>query len=157
MFLCVYVVQKIYQLIKKQHIMVTKEYLKQLTGKIIGCAIEVHKALGPGLLESIYERCLMQELKLNGINFKSQQVIPVDYKGINLDCELRYDLLVEDIMIVELKAVNEIHPIYDAQILTYMKLLKKPKGLLINFNSTNIFHKGQKTYVNEYFRLLPEK
>jgi GxxExxY protein len=136
--------------------MTTKKYLDELTYKIIGCAIEVHKALGPGLLENIYERCLLQELKLKNLSCTSQQSIPLEYKGIVLDCELRYDILVEDIIIVELKAVNDMHPIFEAQLLTYMKLLQKPKGILINFNCSNIFKDGQKTFVNQYFRNLPE-
>jgi len=137
--------------------MITKKYLDELTYKIIGCAIEVHKTLGPGLLENIYEKCLIHELKLKNIAYISQKTIPLEYKGIVLDCELRYDILVEDLIIVELKAVNDIHPIFEAQLLTYMKLLHKPKGILINFNCSNIFKDGQKTFVNEYFKNLPEK
>jgi len=136
--------------------MITKKYLDELTYKILGCAIEVHKALGPGLLESIYEKCFLHELKLKNLNYISQQIIPVEYKGIILDCELRYDVLVEDLIAVELKAVNLMHPIFEAQIQTYMKLMKKPKGILINFNCLNIFNEGQKTFVNEYFKNLPD-
>ena len=136
--------------------MITKKYLDELTYKIIGCAIEVHKTLGPGLLESIYEKCLLHELKLKNLNCISQKTIPLEYKGIELDCDLRFDILVEDLIIVELKAVNDMHPIFEAQTLTYMKLLQKPKGILINFNCTNIFKEGQKTFVNEYFRNLPD-
>ena len=149
MFLCVYVV-------KKSKNMVTKKYLDELTYKIIGCAIEVHRELGTGLLESIYEKCFIHELKLKNLSYISQQTIPLDYKGIILDCELRYDVLVEDLIIVELKATNLIHPIFDAQTMTYMKLLQKPKGILINFNCSNIFKEGQKTFVNEYFKNLPD-
>ncbi len=149
MFLCVYVV-------KKSKNMVTIKYLDELTYKIIGCAIEVHRELGPGLLESIYEKCFIHELKLKNLSYISQQTIPLDYKGIILDCELRYDVLVEDLIIVELKATNLIHPIFDAQTMTYMKLLQKPKGILINFNCSNIFKEGQKTFVNEYFKNLPD-
>jgi len=136
--------------------MVTIKYLDELTYKIIGCAIEVHRELGPGLLESIYEKCFIHELKLKNLSYISQQTIPLDYKGIILDCELRYDVLVEDLIIVELKATNLIHPIFDAQTMTYMKLLQKPKGILINFNCSNIFKEGQKTFVNEYFKNLPD-
>ena len=149
MFLCVYVV-------KKSKNMVTIKYLDELTYKIIGCAIEVHRELGTGLLESIYEKCFIHELKLKNLSYISQQTIPLDYKGIILDCELRYDVLVEDLIIVELKATNLIHPIFDAQTMTYMKLLQKPKGILINFNCSNIFKEGQKTFVNEYFKNLPD-
>ena len=134
--------------------MITKRYIDELTYKIIGCAIEVHKHLGPGLLESIYEKCLVQELKFNGLHCESQQTIPVNYKGTILDCDLRYDILVENLIIVEVKATNTMHPIFEAQTLTYMKLLKKPKGILMNFNVHNIFHEGQQTFVNEFYRDL---
>ena len=131
--------------------MLTQAYINQLTHKIIGCAIEVHKELGPGLLENIYEKCLIHELKLNDFNIKSQFTIPIFYKGIKMDCDLRIDILVDDLVILELKSIEIMHPIFEAQILTYMKLLQKPKGVLINFNCKNLFHEGQKTYVNEYY------
>ena len=105
-----------------------------LTGKIIGCAIEVHRVLGPGLLESTYQQCLAHELHLNKIAFKVEHPLPVDYKGIKLDCGYRIDILVEDSLIVELKAVEEMKGIYTAQLLTYMKLSGINTGLLINFN-----------------------
>jgi len=110
--------------------------LKQdpLTGKIIGCAIEVHKSLGPGLLESTYEQCLAHELKLNSIDFELQAGVPVNYKGMRLDCGYRIDLLVEEKLIVELKAVKALSSIHEAQLLTYMKLAGIETGLLINFN-----------------------
>ncbi len=108
--------------------------LNELTEKIIGCAIEVHRTLGPGLLESIYEKALSYELKKCGINFESQVVVPVIYKGENLG-EMRLDLLVEDEVIVELKAVDRVDPLFKAQLLSYLKLTKKKLGLLINFNS----------------------
>ena len=135
---------------------ITKKYLDQLTYSVIGCAIEVHKQIGPGLLESIYEKCLAKEFTINGINFKTQQRIPLEYKGLTLSADLRYDFLVEESMIVELKAMDGILPIHEAVLLTYMKLLDIPKGIIINFNCTNIFKYGQKTMVNDYYRLLPE-
>jgi len=135
----------------------TKKYLDNLSYKIIGCAIEVHKALGPGLLESVYHKCLLHELKLQGIACSSQLVVPVNYKNIELDCSLRLDILVEDLIVVELKAVDFMIPIYDAQILTYMKLMEKPKGTLINFNCINIVKEGQKTFVNELYAALPNE
>jgi GxxExxY protein len=98
----------------------------------------VHKVLGPGLLETIYEKCLVQELKLQGFDVKRQQKIPVIYKGVELDCELRLDIIVNDCVVVELKAVEEMNALYVSQLLTYLKLLEKPKGLLINFNCENI-------------------
>jgi GxxExxY protein len=137
--------------------MITQNYIDQLTYDIIGCAIEVHKMLGPGLLESIYEKCLIHELKLNGFDVKNQMSIPLFYKGIDMDCNLRFDILVNDLVVVELKSVVMMHPIFEAVLLTYMKLLQKPKGILINFNCRNIFHEGQKTFVNEYYAKLPLK
>ena len=118
--------------------MITQQYIEDLSFKIIGCSIEVHKNLGPGLLESIYEQCLAYELTAAGLQVKYQQSIPVKYKNMELDCQLRYDLLVEDLIVVELKAVDIMLPIFKAQLITYLKLLHKPKGLLINFNTLNI-------------------
>ncbi len=105
-----------------------------LTGKVIGCAIEVHRALGPGLLESAYQQCLAHELALNRISFRAEYPVPVEYKGIRLDCGYRIDLLVEDRVILELKSVDEITGIHRAQLLTYMKMTGIQTGLLINFN-----------------------
>jgi len=135
----------------------TKKYLNELTYQIIGSAIEVHKELGPGLLESVYHKCLKQELSIRNIKFLSEQVVSVNYKGLELDAELRCDLIIEDVIVVELKAVDAIAPVFEAQLLPYMKLLQKPKGILINFNCANIFKEGQKTFVNELFRKLPEE
>ncbi len=105
-----------------------------LTREIIGAAIEVHKELGPGLLESAYEECLCHELSARGLKFQRQLTVPVTYKGTALDCGYRIDLLIEDSVIVELKSVECILPIHGAQLLTYMKLMHKTVGLLINFN-----------------------
>ena len=107
--------------------------LNKITEKIIGCAIEVHRNLGPGLLESIYENALCYELKDNGIRYEKQIGIPIVYKGLSLG-DYRLDLLVENEIIVELKAVDRIEPIFEAQVLTYLKVTKKNIGLLINFN-----------------------
>jgi GxxExxY protein len=126
-----------------------------LPNLIIGAAIQVHKNLGPGLLESVYHRCLEHEFRLREIEYSSELAVPVTYKGLNIDTELRCDFLVENLIVVELKAVNEIIPLYEAQLLTYMKLLKRPKGVLINFNCVNLFKDGQKTYVNNWFSELP--
>lgn len=106
-----------------------------LTGRIIQAAMEVHRHLGPGLLESAYEKCLCRELGLQDIEQKSQLALPVSYKGEQLDCGYRIDLLVEDTIIIELKAVEKILPIHEAQLLTYMKLTKKQIGLILNFHS----------------------
>ena len=105
-----------------------------LTGKVIGCAIEVHRTLGPGLLESTYEQCLARELALQQVTFQLQVALPVEYKGVHLDCGYRIEILVEDRLILELKAVDQMKGIHEAQLLTYMKLANKDTGLLINFN-----------------------
>jgi GxxExxY protein len=133
----------------------TKSYLNDLSYKIVGCAIEVHKHLGPGLLESIYHECLRQEFFLRGINYKSQLFVPIDYKGIAFNADYRLDFLVEDEIVVELKAMEGILPVHEAQLMTYMKLLQKGKGILINFNCANIVKEGTKQMVNG-FSMLPE-
>ena len=135
--------------------MITKKYLDDLTYEIIGSAIEVHKFMGSGLLESVYHQCIKEELMHRKINFQTEMKIPVNYKGKKLDIDFRCDLFVENCIVVELKAANETNAIFEAQLLTYMKLLKCPKGILINFNCFNIFREGQKTFVNEYFSKLP--
>ena len=106
----------------------------ELSGKIIGCAIEVHKNLGPGLLESAYERCLSYELIAAGLRHDMQKELPIDYKGLKLDTGYRIDMIVENEVIVELKSVDKVLPIHEAQLLTYMKLAGIKVGLLINFN-----------------------
>jgi len=105
-----------------------------LSNRVIGCALEVHRALGPGLLESSYEQCLAYELSLAKIAFELQRPLPIDYKGIRLDCGYRVDVLVEDALILELKAVDALLPIHEAQLLTYLRLSGKRTGILINFN-----------------------
>ncbi|MDR2229341.1 MAG: GxxExxY protein [Flavobacteriaceae bacterium] len=124
--------------------MLTKKYLDDLTYEIIGCAIEVHKVLGRGLLESIYHQCLIEELKHRKINFLTEMKVPITYRGKQLDVDFRCDLFVEQCIVVELKSVQEIIPTFGAQLLTYMKLLQNPKGLLINFNCLNIFQRRAK-------------
>ena len=109
-----------------------------LSNRVIGCAIEVHRELGPGLLESTYEQCLAHELRRNGIPFQLQYPQPVKYKDIRLDCGYRIDILVENKLILELKSVEEIKGIHEAQLLTYMKLAGVKIGLLINFNNTKL-------------------
>lgn len=110
----------------------------QLSNRVIGCAIEVHRELGPGLLESTYEQCLAHELKIQGIAFRLQHPQPVEYKGLRLDCGYRLDLIVEDQLIIELKSVESFKRVYEAQLLTYMKLAGIKTGLLINFNVTKL-------------------
>jgi GxxExxY protein len=117
---------------------VTKKEMEinKITEIIIGGAIEVHRALGPGLLESAYEECLCYELKKAGLQFERQKPVPVVYKEIKLECGYRMDLLVEKMVVVELKAIDAINPVHEAQILTHMKFSEKTLGLLINFNVT---------------------
>ncbi|MBG0779241.1 MAG: GxxExxY protein [Desulfotignum balticum] len=106
----------------------------ELSNRVIGCALEVHRELGPGLLESTYEQCLAHELQRNGIRFKLQYPLPVDYKGVRLDCGYRIDMLIENTLLVELKSVDTLKKIHEAQLLTYMKLADIKTGLLLNFN-----------------------
>ncbi len=136
--------------------MITRTYLKNLVYQINGCAIEVHKHLGPGLLESVYHKCLVKELSLKGLNFQSEKVVQINYKDVIFESDLRFDLFVEESLVVELKAVEKVLPIHEAQLITYMKLLKVPIGLIINFNVKHIFNEGQKTYVNELYRRLDD-
>ncbi len=108
--------------------------LNELSGKIIGLCIEIHRELGPGLLESAYEECLAYELTNAGLEFERQKPLPVSYKKVKLDCGYRLDFVVQNMIIVELKAIEELRPIHEAQLLTYLKLDRKALGLLINFN-----------------------
>ena len=117
---------------------ITQTLVNEISYKIIGCAIEVHKHLGPGLLEGVYQKCMMEELRLAGLSAKAQVAVPINYKGIDLGEPLRLDILVEDLVIVELKAVETMHPVYTAQGLTYLKLTGKAKTLVINFFTDNI-------------------
>ena len=133
----------------------TKKQVTQLSYEITGCAITVHRALGPGLLESVYQKCLTYELIKKGYSVIQQLAVPVNYDGLVIDTELRLDLLVNDIVVVELKAIEFVLPVHEAQILTYMKLLRKPQGLLINFFTENITS-TLKPFVNEYFKALPD-
>ncbi len=133
----------------------TKKDVTKLSYEITGFAIKVHKELGPGLLESIYEQCLKYELERNGYDVKQQLEVKIDYYDLELESNLRIDLLVNDCVVVELKAIETLLPIHEAQLLTYMKLLQRPQGLLINFNSTNIT-KSMKPFVNEFFSRLED-
>jgi GxxExxY protein len=119
---------------------------EELSKEIIGAAIEVHKLLGPGLLESAYEDCMIYELKIRGLNVERQKPVPVVYKSIKLDCGYRLDLLVENKIIIELKSIDALAAVHEAQILTYMKFSGIHVGLLINFNVT-ILKNGLKRYV----------
>jgi GxxExxY protein len=136
---------------------VSKKTISELSYEILGAAIEVHKILGAGLLEANYEQALLHELFLRGLKTSTQQTIKVPYKDIVLDCELRYDVLVENLILVENKSTKEMHPIFTATLLSYMKHLKIPKGMLINYHVQNLFKEGQKTFVNEYYAALPDE
>ena len=116
----------------------TEDIFPWLSGSIIGCAMKVHSVLGPGLLESAYEACLCCELGRAGLAFQRQIEVPVKYGEMNLDCGYRLDLLVEDSAIIEVKAVDRLLPIHDAQLLSYLRLSGKSLGLLINFNVTHL-------------------
>jgi GxxExxY protein len=135
---------------------ITKSYLTDLTYQVNGAAIEVHKFLGPGLLESVYHKCLKKEFNLRGISFKSELLVPIIFKDLEIETDLRCDLFIENCIVLELKAIETILPIHHAQLMTYMKLLEAPKGILYNFHSVNLYKDGQKTFVNEYFRILED-
>lgn len=135
---------------------ITQKYINDLAYKIVGCAIEVHKHLGPGLLESVYEKCLLQELKEQGLSVKSQIQVPIYYKDALLENDLKLDLLVNDLIIIELKAVETMIPVFKAQLLSYLKLTGKLKGLLINFHTENITNQLV-PLVTEEFDKLPKE
>ena len=122
--------------------------LRYLSHLVIGSAIEVHRELGPGLLESTYEECLAYELQRASLKIERQKALPLVYKALQLDCGYRLDLLIEDLLIVEIKSVSELIPIFDAQVLTYLKLAKVPVGLLINFNVPVLKHGLKRLVLN---------
>ena len=134
----------------------TQKSINDLSYKIIGCAIEVHKELGPGLLETVYETCLIDELITARLNVQSQMLVPIKYKKKTLNSNLILDILVEDTIIVELKTVEAILPVHKAQLHTYLKLTNKPKGLLINFYS-EIIKDQIVSYVTPAFSDLPKQ
>ena len=121
----------------------------EISYKVIGCDLEVHRTLGPGLFETVYEQALTHELALNGLSVKSQVEVDVDYKGVNLGKGFRIDLLVDDELIIELKSVEELKPIHHKQLLTYLRLTEKRVGILINFN-VDTLKDGIKRVVNKY-------
>ena len=136
--------------------MITQKYINEISYKIIGCAIEVHKHLGPGLLESVYELCFIDEMRSVGLVVKKQIYVPIQYRGKDLGGSLKIDLLVNDLIIVEEKAVEHMIPLYKAQLLSYLKLAGKPKGLLINFHCENITSQVV-SMVTEEFSMLPKQ
>ncbi|MFN7115398.1 MAG: GxxExxY protein [Saprospiraceae bacterium] len=137
--------------------MFTQKQVNSIAYEIVGCAIEVHRELGPGLLENVYEWCLLEELERQGFEVHAQVQVPILYKGKSIPHPLRIDLLVEQIVIVEIKAVENILPVHEAQLLSYLKLCNKPKGLLINFHCNNIVQKGLIPLVTEQFTLLKKE
>src|SRR5262245_53762111 len=125
-----------------------KETLNKLTEQIIGAAIEIHKELGPGLLESTYEACLVFELMQRGLKVEKQMELPVVYKGIQIDCGYRLDVVVEDLVILELKAVEKLERVHEAQVMSYLKLSGKHIGLLINFNVLQLIQGLKRNVMN---------
>jgi GxxExxY protein len=126
-----------------------KDRLDSITRRIIGAAIEVHRRLGPGLLESAYETCLAYELRQIGFKVEQQKPLPIVYKEVKLDCGYRLDLIVEDSVVVEVKAVEQLAPIHDAQLLSYLRLSERRVGLIINFH-VRVLKNGLKRIVNDY-------
>ncbi|MFZ2447947.1 MAG: GxxExxY protein [Syntrophobacteraceae bacterium] len=126
-----------------------KKEFNKITEEIIGAAIAVHRELGPGLLESTYEACLAYELDQRGLGVERQKALPVEYRGVRLDCGYRIDLLVEGSVVVELKAVEKLDSIHEAQLLSYLKLSGSPIGLLLNFNVTEL-RRGIRRLVNKF-------
>jgi GxxExxY protein len=120
----------------------TRLIYEELTEQIIGAAIEVHKTVGPGLLESVYQQCMCHELHLRNLRFRREVQVPAVYKGVALDCGYRLDLIVEETVILELKSVDRIVPVHEAQLITYLKLMDKPVGFIINFNVPVLRHGG---------------
>jgi GxxExxY protein len=132
----------------------TQKSLDELTYRVIGAAIEVHKFLGPGLLETVYQKCLAAELSYQSIEFEMELSIPIIYRDQKIEALLRCDFLVDKVLVLELKSVTDVLPLHQAQLMNYMNLLKAPKGILINFNVINLFQQGQKTFINRYFDKL---
>jgi GxxExxY protein len=133
----------------------TKKEVTQLSYAFVGFAITVHKVLGPGLLENVFEKCLKEELSFKGCQEETQKTFQIEYRNCIINSELRLDLLVNDTVIVEFKSIESILPIHEAQLLSNMKLMKKPQGLLINFFTHNIT-KSTKPFANEHFYALNE-
>lgn len=132
----------------------TRKQIDELSYQIIGAAIDVHKHIGPGMLESVYQTCLEIELTTRGLSFQQELEIPIEYKGHQVQGLFRCDFLIENQIVIELKSVAELLPIHEAQVINYMNLLKIPKGILLNFNVTNLFQHGQKTFVTKYYSSL---
>ena len=133
---------------------VTQKYINELTYKITGACIEVHKIAGPGLFENVYHECLKKEFDLLELEYKSELEIPLNYKGEIIDCKVKCDFLIESLIVLEIKSVTDLNNVHRAQTLNYMNLLKVPKAILVNFNVNNIYHEGHETFVSKYFSKL---
>jgi GxxExxY protein len=127
----------------------TREELNKLSGEIVDACITVHRLMGPGKLESVYEACLMKEFELRGIQASSQVIVPLIYKGFDLGKDFRIDILVEDAILIEIKSVEVINPVHVAQIISYLKLKERSLGFLVNFN-VDLMKDGIKRYVNNF-------
>lgn len=132
----------------------TQVQIDELTYRINGACIEVHKTIGPGLLENVYQKCLERELTIREINFQSQLNVPIIYKGAEISCNFICYFLIEDQIVLEIKSVSNLIDIHRAQVLNYINLMKKPKGILVNFNVKNIINQGHETFVNDIYRKL---
>jgi GxxExxY protein len=137
--------------------MITQKFINDLAYKVVGACIEVHKQAGPGLYEQVYHECLKRELDLLGLKYKSELEIPFTYKGKIIDCKLKCDFLVEDLIVLELKSVSEIHKIHKAQTMNYMNLLQVPRSILVNFNVINLYHEGCESFASKIFKTLPKE
>ena len=134
----------------------TQKDIDALGYEIIGCAIEIHKELGPGLLESAYEKCMIYLLQQKGYFVESQKLVPIVFRDLVVEDAYRLDLLIENRIIVEIKAVKEITDVHKSQLLTYLNFMEMPKGILINFQCSNIFKNGQQTFVTDEYAKLPK-
>jgi len=137
--------------------MITQKKMNHLAYKIVGACIEVHKIAGPGLYEEVYHKCLEKEFEILGLNFKSELEIPFSYKGKDINCKLKCDFLIENLIVLEIKAVSEFHNIHRAQTMNYMNLLKAHRSILINFNVNNIYHEGYEDFASKAFPNLPKE
>ena len=135
--------------------LITQKYINELTYNIIGACIEVHKLAGPGLYEDVYHKCLQREFELRGLKYQSELEIPFVYKEVKIDCKVKCDFLIEDLIILEIKSVIDIHNVHKAQTMNYMNLLKVPKAILVNFNVYNLYGEGTETFVSKIFENLP--
>ncbi|WP_394666007.1 GxxExxY protein [uncultured Chryseobacterium sp.] len=135
--------------------MVTQKFINDLSYKIVGACIEVHKQTGPGLYEDVYHQCLEREFEILGLKYKSELEIPFSYKGKLIDCKLKCDFLIENLIVLEIKSVSEIHQIHKAQTMNYMNLLKVPRSILVNFNVINLYYEGYESFASKIFKTLP--